>query len=380
MMYKTKRVVSLLLIATLAVAMGLQSFAAQTFSDVRPGDWYAAAVDHMTEAGLMNGTGNGQFSPAGTLTRAMLATVFYRMAGSPAVTGTDAFTDTAAGLWYSDAVLWASRQKLAEGYGNGLFGTNDPVTQEQLVTILWRYAGQPAASGSASDASGWAANAVSWARGSGVVDETVGYVFAPRQNASRAQIAAILSGYLKAQTAATGPRVLIAYFAVAENSDVDAVSSASVVSGTDKGMSRYLAEMIAERTGGELFAIRTETKYPGSYNKLLDVARDERNDDALPALTSHIGNLDDYDVIFVGYPIWWYTMPQAMYSFFEEYDFSGKTIIPFNTHAGSGNGGTYRTIAELEPKADVKDGLAVSQTSITSSRQSVSGWLDKLGY
>ena len=352
MMNKTNRIVSLLLIATLAVAMGLQSFAAQTFSDVRPGDWYAAAVDHMTEAELMNGTGSGQFSPVGTLTRAMLATVFYRMAGSPAVTGTDAFTDTAAGLWYSDAVLWASRQKLVEGYSNGLFGTNDPVTQEQLVTILWRYAGQPAASGSASDASGWAANAVSWARGSGVVDET----------------------------AATGPRVLIAYFAVAENSDVDAVSSASVVSGTDKGMSRYLAEMIAERTGGELFAICTETKYPGSYNKLLDVARDEQNDDALPALTSHIGSLDDYDVIFVGYPIWWYTMPQAMYSFFEEYDFSGKTIIPFNTHAGSGNGGTYRTIADLEPNADVKDGLAVSQTSITSSRQSVSSWLEKLGY
>ena len=69
-----------------------------------------------------------------------------------------------------------------------------------------------------------------------------------------------------------------------------------------------------------------------------------------------------------------------MYSFFEEYDFSGKTIIPFNTHAGSGNGGTYRTIADLEPNADVKDGLAVSQTSITSSRQSVSSWLEKLGY
>jgi len=91
-------------------------------------------------------------------------------------------------------------------------------------------------------------------------------------------------------------------------------------------------------------------------------------------------NLDDYDVIFIGYPIWWYTMPQAMYSFFEEYDFSGKTIIPFDTHYGSGNGGTFRRIAELEPDAEVKEGLAVHQNSVSSSRQTVVEWLEGLGY
>ena len=139
----------------------------------------------------MNGTGGGAFTPQGELTRAMLATVFYRMAGEPAVTGEDAFEDTAAGTWYSDAVLWASREKLVEGYGNGRFGTNDSVTQEQLVTILWRYAGEPAAKESAADASPWAASAVAWARESKAVDESVGYTFTPKENASRAQIAAL---------------------------------------------------------------------------------------------------------------------------------------------------------------------------------------------
>ena len=170
------------------------SAAEGSYTDVSETDWYYDAVQYMTSSGLMNGTGGGTFTPQGELTRAMLATVFYRMAGEPAVTGEDAFEDTAAGTWYSDAVLWASREKLVEGYGNGRFGPNDPVTQEQLVTILWRYAGEPTAKESAADASPWAAGAVAWARESKAVDESVGYTFTPRENASRAQIAAILSG------------------------------------------------------------------------------------------------------------------------------------------------------------------------------------------
>jgi len=177
-------------------------------------------------------------------------------------------------------------------------------------------------------------------------------------------------------------KILIVYFAVAENSDVDAVSSASVLTdgGEAKGMSKFIADIIAERTGGELFSIRTENQYPGVYNDLADYAKNEQDNGVLPVITDKIENLDDYDVIFIGYPIWWYTMPQAMYSFFEEYDFSGKTIIPFDTHYGSGNGGTFRRIAGLEPGAVVKDGLAVHQNSVSSSRQTVVDWLEGLGY
>ena len=174
--------------------------------------------------------------------------------------------------------------------------------------------------------------------------------------------------------------ILIVYFAVAENSDVDAMSSASVVPGTDRGMSGFIADIIAERTGGELFSIRTEEQYPGVYDDLANRAKEQQDKGELPVLTSHIENLDDYDVIFIGYPIWWYTLPQVMFSFFDEYDFSGKTIIPFCTHLGSRDGGTFNRIAELEPNAVVKDGLAVSQTDVADSSQTVLDWLAGLGY
>ena len=132
-------------------------------------------------------------------------------------------------------------------------------------------------------------------------------------------------------------KVLVAYFAVAENSDVDAVSSASVsdVNGETKGRMTALAEMIQEKTGGDLFSIKTSVKYPGDGGKLIDYAQKEQDKDVRPELTSHIDNLDDYSVIFVGFPTWWYDLPQVLYSFFDEYDLSGKTIIPFNSANGS---------------------------------------------
>ncbi|MBE6726204.1 MAG: flavodoxin [Ruminococcaceae bacterium] len=179
------------------------------------------------------------------------------------------------------------------------------------------------------------------------------------------------------------PRILVAYFAMAENSEVDAVSSASVLmdNGEAKGMSQYVAECIAEMTGGDLFSIRTETKYPGSYNPLADYAKREQDNDERPVLTAHIDSLDDYDVIFVGYPIWWYTLPMALFSFFDEYDFTGKTIIPFDTHFGSGRGGTPDVIAELEPGAAVeKNSFAVNQTKAADCWQDVADWLGELGY
>lgn len=95
----------------------------------------------------MAGIGNNQFAPESRLTWAQLATVLYRIEGTPAVTGMDAYTDTPDGAWYGDAVLWISQQDIMSGYGGGLFGPNDPVSREQMTTILWRYAGSPAADG-----------------------------------------------------------------------------------------------------------------------------------------------------------------------------------------------------------------------------------------
>lgn len=184
-------------------------------------------------------------------------------------------------------------------------------------------------------------------------------------------------------TAVSTHRILIAYFTAAENSDVDAVSSASVVTvgGTAKGRVQALAEMIQSETGGDLFSIRTSTEYPGDGGKLIDFAADEQDANARPELTTHIENLDDYDVIFVGYPNWWYDMPMVLYSFFEEYDFSGKTIIPFNVHNGSRFSGTISTIQELEPNATVMtDGFTVSERNVADCAKDVSDWLDVLGY
>lgn len=181
----------------------------------------------------------------------------------------------------------------------------------------------------------------------------------------------------------SGHRFLIAYFTAAENSDVDAVSSASVVTvgGTAKGRVQALAEMIQAETGGDLFSIRTSTEYPGDIGKLIDFAAEEQNAKTRPELITHIEDLDDYDVIFVGYPTWWYDLPMVMYSFFEEYDFSGKTIVPFNVHNGSRFSGTIATIGELEPNATVvTDGFTVSERTVASAAKDVSQWLDRLGY
>lgn len=178
-------------------------------------------------------------------------------------------------------------------------------------------------------------------------------------------------------------KILIAYFSAGENSDVDAVSSASVttVDGEAKGRLRAVADMIQAETGGELFYIQTSVKYPGDGGELIDYAAEEQDEDARPELTSHIENPDDYDVIFVGFPTWWYDMPQALYSFFDEYDFSGKTIVPFNVHNGSRFSGTIETIQSLEPDAEViTDGFTVSERDVAEAAGDVADWIRGLGY
>ena len=180
-----------------------------------------------------------------------------------------------------------------------------------------------------------------------------------------------------------GSNILIAYFTAGENSDVDVVSSASVttVDGEAKGRLRAVADMIQTQTGGTLFSIQTSVDYPGDGGALIDYAAEEQEEAARPELTSHIENPDDYDVIFVGYPTWWYDMPQALYSFFDEYDFSGKTIIPFNVHNGSRFSGTIETIQDLEPDAEViTDGFTVSERDVAGAAGDVADWLGGLGY
>lgn len=107
--------------------------------------------------------------------------------------------------------------------------------------------------------------------------------------------------------------------------------------------------------------------------------RSLRDANARPKLTTHISNLKDYDTVFVGFPNWWYDMPMPLYSFFDEYDFGGKTVIPFCTHGGSRFSGAIETIRTLEPKATVLDGHAISRDRVPDSKESILKWLEKLG-
>lgn len=182
---------------------------------------------------------------------------------------------------------------------------------------------------------------------------------------------------------ASGSNILIVYFTADENREVDAVTSASLttVDGVEKGRVRAVADMIQAGTGGELFAIQTDVGYPSDGGALIDYAAEEQSQNARPTLTTHIENLEDYDTIFIGYPNWWYDMPMALYSFFDEYDLSGKTIVPFNVHNGSRFSSTIQTIQELEPGANViTDGFTVSERTVADAAADVAEWLNSLGF
>lgn len=180
------------------------------------------------------------------------------------------------------------------------------------------------------------------------------------------------------ETQKTGERALIVYFSPANNDTTDAVSSATPRV-DDVSSVAYLAQLISEVVPADVVPIVTQQAYPTGYEATADQAKKEADDEIKPAFTLD-ADPSDYDTIFVGYPIWWYQMPMVMETFFETYDLSGKTIIPFNTHAGSSDGGTYDDIAKLEPNATVKEGLPVSGESADDAKESVKEWLAGLGY
>lgn len=174
--------------------------------------------------------------------------------------------------------------------------------------------------------------------------------------------------------------ILIAYFSVPENVDtdgIDANSGASIVVKNKNvlGNMQYMAMTIQEAIGGELFRIETKEKYPLEHETLVNQAKEEQNEEVRPELATHIENVEQYDIIFLGYPNWWGDMPQPLYTFLEEYDFSGKTIIPFNSHGGSGFSNTIEEIKKLQPNATVKDdGLSISRNDVADSEQEITDW------
>lgn len=187
--------------------------------------------------------------------------------------------------------------------------------------------------------------------------------------------------------AGDGPNILIAYFTVPLNEapdDVDGIAMASRKASDDGtvGNVRFMANVIQEHVGGDLFQIETVQEYPvDTIDSLLEFAYEEKAENARPELSAHIENLDDYDVIFIGYPNWNADLPMPLYTFFEEYDFSGKTLIPFVAHGGSGASRTVETIAEVGPGATVVDDpVTVFWDEFDNAEAIVTEWVENLGY
>ena len=172
-----------------------------------------------------------------------------------------------------------------------------------------------------------------------------------------------------------GSNMLVAYFSLdGEQYGVGVV---------EEGNTSIIARMIAEQTEADLFEIKPETPYPTTYQGLLDVSRQEIADNSRPKIAGTVDNMDNYDTLFIGYPNWWGDMPMIVYNFLESYNLSGKTIVPFCTHGGSGLSNTESTIADITG-GKMKDGFAIpgttAQNDRDTARNNVTDWLREDGF
>ncbi|WP_440951791.1 flavodoxin [Methanococcoides sp. FTZ1] len=168
-------------------------------------------------------------------------------------------------------------------------------------------------------------------------------------------------------------KCLVAYFSRAGNNNL----SGKIVN-LPVGNTKLLAGMISEITGGDLFSIDTVHSYPKDYSATVNVAKKELNGNARPELSSHVENMESYNVIFLGYPNWLGTMPMPLFTFLEEYDLSGKTIVPFCTHGGGGMGRSEDDIAKLCPKATLLKGFAIQGSLVSAAKKDVEDWLESI--
>ena len=166
----------------------------------------------------------------------------------------------------------------------------------------------------------------------------------------------------ESETSATGDSssVLIAYFSWSGNTE-------------------QVAQIIQQETGGDLFEITPATPYTDDYNELLDIAQQEQSDNARPELASQVENWEQYDTVFVGYPNWWSDAPMAVYTFLESYDWSGKTLVPFNTSASGGFGRSLSGLEESAAGASILDGISFTERTLGDAQSEVTAWLDELG-
>lgn len=178
---------------------------------------------------------------------------------------------------------------------------------------------------------------------------------------------------------------LIVYFSRFGNTDypndIDASSSASIVLDGDKryGTTEYIADIIRQFVGGDIHLIETKESYSEDFDEVREKNHNEMDEDYLPPLKESDLDISKYDTVFIGYPVWATDVPQAVLSFLEEYDLSGKTVIPFCTHDGYGAGSSYGTVKEASHAEKCLDGLALDSKDVSSAQDTVENWLDSIG-
>ena len=339
------------------------------FTDIPADAWYADEVRYCYENGIFAGTSDTAFSPDDTLTRAMLVTILYRAAGSPSLDNENLgypFSDVPGDSWYADGVYWARMEGVVGGYGNNAFGPDDPVTREQAVTILWRYAGSPTASSGtfsdSADLADWAVSAAGWTQAMGLLTGWADSSLQPQTPLTRAEAAVLLARYLEGgeATADGSSSILVAYFSAT-------------------GTTRPLAEYAADLLSADLYEIVPEDPYTNEdldYTNPDSRSQVEGDDpDARPAIDGSVENMAGYEAILLGYPIWNGQAPKIISTFLESYDLSGKTIVPFCTSGSSSIGGS---VSDLEALTDGATWLEGQRFSGSASWETVSQWVDAL--
>ena len=358
--------------ALIACPSGFTTLAADGtdgYRDVEPAAWYYEAVDYCSENGIMNGMDDGLFVPDGELTRAMLVSSIYRIEGEPETDANGAFADVDDGAWYADAVNWAYASGIISGNDANLFEPDEPITKEDTAAILWRAEGSPAVDGAEDFAdetsiSAYAAQAVDWARVNGVIGGD-GNVFDPQGEITRAETASMLYHWRadseeKNVTVNENDGILIAYF-------------------SHTGNTRGVAGDIAGITGGDVFEIVPLEPYPEDYDAIAERSQAELDGGILPEIAGSVENMDDYDTIILGFPIWYNDIPMIINTFIESYDLDGKTIAPFSTSGSDSISGALSTIEKLCPEAEITEGLSIIGGELDSAAELAARWIDEIG-
>ncbi len=178
---------------------------------------------------------------------------------------------------------------------------------------------------------------------------------------------------------------LVVYFSVPETDDpnkkmtTEEENSAIVVDGKVLGNTEYAAKLIKDFTQADIYRIEPKNPYTTNHSDLVSLAKEEQEKDVRPEIKNKISNFDDYEIIYVGYPIWWSDMPQILYTFFELYDFNGKTVIPFSTHGGSGLAGTVSTIKnKLTGATVIQNAFTISRNNMEQAPTEIESWLKEI--